>query len=129
MHRFPTHPRTDTRGFIFRRTRKSADCKVPRQFSFLTQKLHPKLGWRFREWLERVTGVRPARADFLAVVMVLVFSGFYEVTEGVVAMIGSPDLGMAHLGTQCDQWYAQCDSFLAFAGSVHAMVIALRIAR
>ena len=81
------------------------------------------IAWPFREWLLRVTGVRPGWSGFLAVVMVLSFSGFYEVMEGVVAMLVSPELGMEYLGTQGDQWDAQHDSFLAFAGAVIAMLL------
>ena len=59
----------------------------------------------------------------MAVAMVLAFSAFYEVMEGIVAMLVAPDLGMAYLGTQSDEWDAQKDSFLAFSGSLVAMLI------
>jgi len=76
-----------------------------------------------REWLLRVTGVRRGWSYFLSVALVLAFSGFYEVMEGIVAMIVSPELGMAYLGTQGDVWDAQHDTFLAFSGAVVAMGI------
>jgi putative membrane protein len=43
--------------------------------------------------------------------------------EGIVAMLVAPDLGMAYLGTQGDEWDAQKDSFLAFSGSLVAMLV------
>ena len=48
--------------------------------------------------------------------MVLGFSGFYEALEGLVAMIVSPELGAAYLGTQGDAWDAQKDTGLALLG-------------
>jgi putative membrane protein len=38
-------------------------------------------------------------------------------------MIVDPELGMAYLGTQGDEWDAQKDTFLAFSGSVVAMLV------
>ncbi|MEZ5542078.1 MAG: DUF2238 domain-containing protein [Pseudomonadota bacterium] len=38
-------------------------------------------------------------------------------------MIVSPDLGAAYLGTQGDEWDAQRDTFLAFAGAIVAMLV------
>ncbi len=81
------------------------------------------LAWPLREWLVRVTGVVRGWSYFMAVVMVLAFSGFYEVMEALVAMIVSPELGAEYLGTQGDEWDAQHDTFLAFAGSILAMFL------
>ena len=39
----------------------------------------------------------------------------------VSAVIVSPELGAAYLGTQGDEWDAQKDAALAFAGAVVAM--------
>ena len=75
----------------------------------------------FREVLLRVSGVKSSWSYSLSVTVVLAFSAIYEVIEAVVAMIVSPDLGSAYLGTQGDEWDAQKDSLLAFAGSVMAM--------
>lgn len=82
-----------------------------------------------REWLLRVVGVRAGWSSFMTVVLVLALSGFYEVMEGVVAMIVSPELGAAYLGTQGDEWDAQKDTFLAFAGSIVAMLATLALLR
>lgn len=81
------------------------------------------LGYPFRELLLRVVGVRPAWSYLMVMVTVLGFSGFYEALEGVVAVLVSPELGAAYLGTQGDEWDAQKDTALAFAGSVVAMAV------
>lgn len=76
----------------------------------------------FYEILLRLARVRPAWARFLAPSMILAFSTFYEIIEAVVAVLVSPELGMAYLGTQGDEWDAQKDSALAFAGSILTML-------
>ena len=81
------------------------------------------IAYPFRELLMRAAGVVRSWSYLLAVCIVLAFSGFYEVIEGIVAMIVDPELGMAYLGTQGDVWDAQKDTFLAFCGSVIAMLI------
>ncbi|MFC1589393.1 DUF2238 domain-containing protein [Pseudomonadota bacterium] len=77
----------------------------------------------FRELLIRKSGIKGSWSYSLAVAIVLSFSALYESVEGVVAMIVEPDLGNAYLGTQGDEWDAQKDTFLAFAGSVIAMAL------
>ena len=77
----------------------------------------------FRELLMRAAGVRRRWSYLLVVVTVLGFSGFYEALEGIVAVIVSPELGAAYLGTQGDEWDAQKDTALAFAGAVVAMTV------
>jgi putative membrane protein len=62
-------------------------------------------------------------------VTVLGFSGFYEALEGLVAMVVSPELGAAYLGTQGDEWDAQKDTALAFLGSVITMTWVWWLAR
>ena len=71
----------------------------------------------------RAAGVRRRWSYLLVVVTVLGFSGFYEALEGIVAVIVSPELGAAYLGTQGDEWDAQKDTALAFAGAVVAMTV------
>ena len=75
----------------------------------------------FREILLRAAGVRPAWSHFLAVNCILAFSAFYELLEGAVATLVSPELGAAYLGTQGDTWDAQKDTFLAFSGALLTM--------
>lgn len=87
------------------------------------------VAYPFREMLLRIGRVREGWSYFLAVNMVLAFSGFYEVLEGVVAMIVSPELGAAYLGTQGDVWDAQHDMGLALLGAIIAMVVTRVMAR
>jgi len=81
----------------------------------------------FRELLTRAAGVRRAWSYVLVLVTVLGFSGFYEALEGLVAMIVSPELGAAYLGTQGDEWDAQKDTALAFAGAGVVMFMVWRL--
>jgi len=55
--------------------------------------------------------------------MVLAFSGGYEIMEGVLAMIASPDLGAAWPGTQGAERDSQQDMLPAFSGATVTMVI------
>lgn len=77
----------------------------------------------FREILIRQSGVKSAWSYFLAVNAIMAFSAFYEVLEGITAMIVSPELGSAYLGTQGDEWDAQKDAFVAFVGAIVAMLV------
>jgi putative membrane protein len=79
------------------------------------------LGYPLRELLVRAAGVKTSWSYLLVIMTVLGFSGFYEALEGVVAIVVSPELGNAYLGTQGDEWDAQKDTALAFSGAVIAM--------
>ena len=74
-----------------------------------------------REVLLRSSGIKLSWSYFLSVTLILAFSSFYEVIEAIVAMIVSPELGSAYLGTQGDEWDAQKDTMMACIGSVIAM--------
>jgi len=87
------------------------------------------IAYPFRELLLRVGGVRSGWAGFLAVNMVLAFSAFFEVLEAWIAMIVSPELGDAYLGTQGDIWDAQRDMGLALLGAIVAMATVTWMAR
>ncbi len=87
------------------------------------------IAYPFRELLLRAAGVHRAWSYLLVVTVVLGFSGFYEALEGIVAMIVSPELGSAYLGTQGDEWDAQKDTALACAGSIIAMAVTWRLDR
>jgi putative membrane protein len=71
-----------------------------------------------RELLMRLAGVRGFWSYYLPISAVLAQSGFFEVVEGVVASIVSPELGTAYLGTQGDEWDAQKDMLAAFTGAL-----------
>jgi putative membrane protein len=75
----------------------------------------------FRELLARSAGVTSGWMRMLAVSCVLSFSSFFECLEAVVAMIVSPELGDAYLGTQGDTWDAQKDTLLALLGALMTM--------
>lgn len=79
------------------------------------------IAYPMREILLRKSGVSRAWSYFITVNCIMAFSAFYEVMEIVAAMIVSPELGDAYLGTQGDEWDAQKDALLAFTGSVIAM--------
>lgn len=78
----------------------------------------------FREMMVRIVGVPERWSYFMVTSMILAFSGFYELLEMWTAILVSPELGDAYLGTQGDVWDAQRDSFLAYLGSIIAMVLA-----
>ncbi len=71
-----------------------------------------------REVLSRAAGVVSAWRSPLAVVAVLSFSGFFEALEAVAALIVSPELGAAYLGTQGDEFDAQKDTLMALGGAL-----------
>lgn len=77
----------------------------------------------FRDIFMRAAGVRRSWSYFMAVVAVLAFSAFYEFLEAIIAVIVSPELGEAYLGTQGDIWDAEKDTFLAFIGAIISMSI------
>jgi len=81
------------------------------------------MAYPFREILLRAAQVRPAWSYFLAVNCILAFSAFYELLEGIVASLVSPELGAAYLGTQGDSWDAQKDAFLALSGALLTMLL------
>jgi putative membrane protein len=82
-------------------------------------------GYPLYELLRRLAHTGRGWSGFLAVTMVIGFSGFYEVVEMVVAQLVSPELGEAYLGTQGDSWDAQKDMGLALLGAIIAMSITL----
>lgn len=79
-----------------------------------------------REAVVRIIGVPLRWSRFMAVIMILSFSAFYELLEMWTAIIVSPELGDAYLGTQGDVWDAQRDTFLAFAGAIVTMILGAR---
>ena len=82
-----------------------------------------------REILLRQSGLSRAWSYFISVNCILAFSAAYEIIEAVAAVIVSPELGAAYLGTQGDEWDAQKDAALAFAGAVVAMGVTWSIVR
>lgn len=87
------------------------------------------IAYPMREILLRQSGITVTWSYFLTINCILAFSAFYEVLEVIAAMIVSPELGDAYLGTQGDEWDAQKDAFLAFLGSIVAMLVTWSLVR
>jgi len=77
-----------------------------------------------REYLLCRSGATPGWTYLLAVVCVMAFSALYEIVEMLAAVVVSPELGAAYLGTQGDEWDAQKDTALACGGASLAAVAA-----
>jgi putative membrane protein len=75
-----------------------------------------------RQLLAGPLRLRPVWAGVLAVHVILAWSAIYEIAEGLVARIVSPELGAAYTGTQGDIWDAQKDASLAFVGAILVLV-------
>jgi len=88
-------------------------------FAFGLLLAHP-----IREVFVRTSHVRGYWTYIIPVVILLAFSGFFEIIESWVAQIVSPELGDAYLGTQGDIWDSQKDMTAAFSGSILAMAFA-----
>ncbi|MEN8169750.1 MAG: DUF2238 domain-containing protein [Pseudomonadota bacterium] len=86
-------------------------------------------GYPFYELLRRLAHTSRRWSGFFTVSLVIGFSGFYEVIEMIVAVIVSPELGEAYLGTQGDSWDAQKDMGLALLGAIVAITITLAWSR
>jgi putative membrane protein len=71
-----------------------------------------------REVLRRTLGTRGFWSYALSFTVIVSASGFFEIVEAIVAQLVSPELGIAYLGTQGDQWDAQKDMAAAVAGAV-----------
>ena len=70
--------------------------------------------------LTRLGRLRPFWAAFLPAMIIVSWSGFFEIIEAVVAWLVHPELGQAYLGTQGDIWDAQWDMGLAVLGTAIA---------
>ena len=68
---------------------------------------------------------RPFLSCVVSVHVVMAWSGLYEVVEGMVAHLVSPELGAAFNGIQGDIWDAQKDMSLAMTGALSAMAVTL----
>lgn len=87
------------------------------------------LAYPMREVLLSRSGIRKSWSYFITVNCVAAFSAIYEILETIAAMIVSPELGAAYLGTQGDEWDAQKDALLAIIGAVTAMLVTWQLAR
>jgi putative membrane protein len=87
------------------------------------------LAYPMREILLRESGISSYWSYSMAVSCVVAFSAVYEMLEMIAAMLVSPELGAAYLGTQGDEWDAQKDALLAFIGAIIAMLVTWRFTR
>jgi len=78
-----------------------------------------------REILTRSAGARDAWAIGLSVAGIVGLSSFFEIVEGIIAQVVSPELGAAYLGTQGDIWDAQKDMAAATLGAFLTTAITL----
>lgn len=85
------------------------------------------LAWPFYELLRRRARLTARWAAFMVLNVVLAFSAFFEIIEAVIAVLVSPELGDAYLGTQGDIWDAQKDMGLALLGAALSMALTLFI--
>ena len=75
------------------------------------------------ELLAPAIGARNKALRYLLVAAFLMsHAGLYEVIEWVAAELVGGDLGAAYLGTQGDEWDAQKDMAMAFAGTLLAVL-------
>jgi putative membrane protein len=87
------------------------------------------LVYPMQEILLRKSGITAAWSYFVAVNCITAFSAVYEILEAITALVVSPELGAAYLGTQGDEWDAQKDALLAFIGAVIAILVSWHYAR
>lgn len=86
------------------------------------------LTYPFREALMRLANLSGIWSYFFPFTFVMAASSFFELLESWVAMIVSPELGAAYLGTQGDPWDAHQDMTAAMIGSaVCLLVVAVRL--
>ena len=81
------------------------------------------LAYPMREIMLRTSGLKTSWSYFVTLNCIVAFSAVYEIIEAVTAIIVSPELGAAYLGTQGDEWDAQKDAALATLGASIAMLI------
>ena len=87
------------------------------------------LAYPIREVLLRRSGCNRAWSFFLTVNIIVALSAVYEIIESIAAVLVSPELGAAYLGTQGDEWDAQKDAGLALAGAILAMIAVWKMGR
>jgi len=87
------------------------------------------VAYPMREILIRTSGLNVAWSYFITLNCIVAFSAIYEIIEAVTAIIVSPELGAAYLGTQGDEWDAQKDAGLATLGAIITMLLTWAYAR
>jgi len=85
------------------------------------------LGIPIREILMAVIQTSRRWMAFLTASIVLAIGAFYEFIEWWVAVLVTPNLGNAFLGTQGDVWDTQWDMFLALVGAICTLALFQRL--
>jgi len=85
------------------------------------------LGIPIREILMEVIQTSRRWMAFLTASIVLAIGAFYEFIEWWVAVLATPNLGNAFLGTQGDVWDTQWDMFLALVGAICTLALFQRL--
>ncbi|MBD3609716.1 MAG: DUF2238 domain-containing protein [Gammaproteobacteria bacterium] len=75
------------------------------------------------ELATRAAHIKASWSYFTVTLLILAMGSVFEIIEMWAALIVSPELGDAYLGTQGDIWDAQQDMFLATVGGAIAMVV------
>jgi len=81
------------------------------------------LAYPVRELLGRAGNLKSSWSSTVTVLVILSLGAVFEIFEMWAALLVSPELGAAYLGTQGDIWDAQQDMFQATLGAVCAMLI------
>lgn len=81
------------------------------------------VGIPVREILMSVVKTSRRWLAFLTSAIILAIGAFYELIEWWVAVLATPNLGTAFLGTQGDVWDTQWDMFLALVGVVVTLAL------
>jgi len=76
-----------------------------------------------RELLCRAARLHGHWLWLLSLSVIMAFSALYEAIEAIAAMLISPELGAAYLGTQGDEFDAQKDSLLALLGAILTLLL------
>lgn len=79
----------------------------------------------FREWFEAGVRARGFWRYLIPTTFLFSHAGLYEAIEWGAAELFGGDLGVAYLGTQGDEWDAQKDMAMAFAGTALALAMQL----
>ena len=103
---------------VFNLSRNPFDRIVHFGYGFL-------LAYPIRELLMRLAGVRGWWSYYLPVSAAIAHGGLFEMIEAFAAQIVNPELGMAYLGTQGDEWDAQKDMAAALSGAILTMLCTL----
>lgn len=85
------------------------------------------VGIPVREILMSVVQTSRRWMAFLTSSIILAIGAFYELIEWWVAVLATPNLGTAFLGTQGDVWDTQWDMFLALAGVLCTLILFSRL--